>query len=186
MHFLGHNSPSPWTRREKLGRALWLLVECTLFRWSPRPWHRWRCLLLRCFGTRFPDLPVGPAVRIAASAQVHFPAKLTLERGTMVGPRVHLYNLAPIILRAGVNLSQDVHLCTGTHDFSRWTMPLLARPITVGANAWLAAEVFVGPGVTIGELAVIGARSVVMRDQPPRMICAGQPCRPLKPRPEPN
>jgi putative colanic acid biosynthesis acetyltransferase WcaF len=55
----------------------------------------------------------------------------------------------------------------------------------IGENAWLAAEVFVGPGVSIGELAVIGARSVVTSDQPARMVCAGQPCRPLKPRPDP-
>jgi putative colanic acid biosynthesis acetyltransferase WcaF len=56
----------------------------------------------------------------------------------------------------------------------------------IGENAWLASEVFVGPGVTVGELAVVGARSVVMRDQPARMVCAGNPCRPLRQRPEPS
>jgi putative colanic acid biosynthesis acetyltransferase WcaF len=65
-------------------------------------------------------------------------------------------------------------------------MPLIAQPIVIGPNAWLGTEVFVGPGVTIGELAVIGARSLVVKDQPARMICAGNPCRPLKPRPEPQ
>ena len=63
---------------------------------------------------------------------------------------------------------------------------LVAKPITIGKNAWVAADVFVGPGVTIGELCVVGARSVVVRDLPPRMVCAGHPCRPLHERPEPE
>jgi putative colanic acid biosynthesis acetyltransferase WcaF len=45
--------------------------------------------------------------------------------------------------------------------------------------------VFVGPGVTIGELCVVGARSVVMKDLPARQICAGSPCRALRVRPDP-
>ena len=65
-------------------------------------------------------------------------------------------------------------------------VPLVTAPIIIGENAWLGADVFVGPGVTVGELCVVGARSVVMKDLPPRMICAGQPCRPLKPRAEPT
>jgi putative colanic acid biosynthesis acetyltransferase WcaF len=65
-------------------------------------------------------------------------------------------------------------------------MPLVARPIIIGDNAWLGADVFVGPGVTVGELCVVGARSVVVKDLPPRMVCAGHPCRPIKERPEPS
>ena len=103
----------------------------------------------------------------------------------MVGPYVNLYNLAPVHLRYGAHLSQYCHLCAGTHDFTRWEMPLVARPIVIGENAWLGADVFVGPGVTVGELCVVGARSVVMKDLPPRTVCAGQPCRVLKPRPDP-
>jgi len=40
----------------------------------------------------------------------------------------------------------------------------------------------VHPGVTIGEGAVIGARSVVTRDVPAWMVCAGHPCVPIKER----
>ncbi len=64
-------------------------------------------------------------------------------------------------------------------------MPLVARPIVIGENAWLGADVFVGPGVTIGELCVVGARSVVVKDLPPGTVCAGNPCRVLKARPPP-
>jgi putative colanic acid biosynthesis acetyltransferase WcaF len=104
----------------------------------------------------------------------------------MVGPRVRLYNLAPISLGRGATLSQGCHLCAGTHDFMRWSMPLVLRGIAIGANAWLAADVFVGPGVNVGELCVVGARSVVVRDLPARKICVGNPCRPVRDRPEPQ
>jgi len=114
-----------------------------------------------------------------------FPWKLSLAPRSMVGPHVRLYNLATITLRRGANISQYCHLCAGTHDYLRWSMPLVARPIVIGENVWLAADVFVGPGVTVGELAVVGAHSVVVRDLPPRTICVGNPCRPAKDRPEP-
>jgi putative colanic acid biosynthesis acetyltransferase WcaF len=65
-------------------------------------------------------------------------------------------------------------------------MPLVTAPIVIGDNAWLAADVFVGPGVTIGELSVVGARSVVVRDLPAHAVCVGQPCRPIRDRPSPQ
>ena len=45
-------------------------------------------------------------------------------------------------------------------------------------GAWVATDVFVAPGVTVGREAVVGARSSVFRDLPPAMICHGTPCRP--------
>lgn len=104
----------------------------------------------------------------------------------MIGRHVIVYNLAEIRLEYGANVSQNCHLCAGTHDFNDWSMPLITAPIVVGANAWIGADVFVGPGVTIGELAVVGARSVVVRDLPPRKICVGHPCRPIKDRQPPQ
>ena len=58
----------------------------------------------------------------------------------------------------------------------------MTAPIVVGDEAWIAAEAFVHPGVTIGKGAVIGARSVVTRDVPAWMVCAGHPCVPIKER----
>ncbi len=181
--YLGQGCASPYSRGEVIGRECWALVQATLFRWSPRPWHGFRARLLRAFGA---DVPEPAQVVIFPTARVVFPWKLSLAPRAMVGPGVRLYNLAPIALHRGATVSQDCHLCAGSHDFLRWSMLLTAQPIVIGENAWLGAEVFVGPGVTIGELAVVGARSVVVRDQPPRKICVGNPCRPVKDRPPPG
>lgn len=180
--YLGMGCTSPYTTSETLRRWLWIVVERSLFRWSPRPLHCWRAWLLRLFGAQIEDLR---AVVIFPTISVHFPWRLCLDRHAMLGPFVRIYNLATVRLERGANVSQFTHLCAGTHDYRQWRMPLIARPIVIGANAWLGADVFVGPGVTIGELCVVGARSVVMRDLPARKVCVGHPCRPVKERGEP-
>jgi acetyltransferase-like isoleucine patch superfamily enzyme len=50
-----------------------------------------------------------------------------------------------------------------------------ARPVMVGANVWIGFDACVLPGVTIGEGAIVGARTVVTTDVPPYTIVAGNP-----------
>jgi putative colanic acid biosynthesis acetyltransferase WcaF len=178
--YLGENCATPYPRSTLLGRWLWLAVQSTIFRWSPRPLHGFRVALLRAFGA---DI-AGPVV-VFPTVKITFPRNLSLAPRSMVGPHVNLYNLAPIRLEYGANLSQFCHLCAGSHDFNRWAMPLVTAPIVIGRNAWLGADVFVGPGVTIGELCVVGARSVVVHDLPARQVCVGSPCRPVRERSSP-
>ena len=180
--YLARGCVTPFPKRVIVARYAWVLVQSTFFRWSPRPWHGFRARLLKWFGA---DIPEPSKVVVFPTVKITFPWLLRMEPRSMIGRCVTVYNLAPITLRYGANVSQNTHLCAGTHDYNQWSMPLIPKPIVIGRNAWVAADVFIGPGVTIGELSVIGARSVVIRDQPPRMICAGHPCRPLKPRTEP-
>ncbi len=56
-----------------------------------------------------------------------------------------------------------------------------AKPITIGDNVWLASNVVVCGGVTIGDNTVIGAGSVVTRDIPANVLAAGNPCRVIRP-----
>ncbi len=177
--YLGQNCVTPDPRREVLLRWLWAFVQATLFRWSPRPLHGFRARLLKLFGA---DIPDASKVVVFPTARITYPWRIRLEPRSMVGRHVTLYSLGHITLRRGANVSQNTHLCAGTHDFMRWDMPLVTGPIVIGENAWIGADVFVGPHVTIGELCVVGARAVVVRDLPPRKICVGHPCRPIKDR----
>ena len=181
--YLGQNCATPYSRAEIVRRIAWSVVQGTLFRFSPRPFHPWRAWLLVRFGA---DIPAPGQVVIFPSVRITFPWRLRLAPRSMIGRDVLVYNLATVTLARGANISQRVHLCAGTHDYLKWTMPLVTAPILIGENAWVGADVFIGPGVTIGELAVIGARSVVIKDQPARMVCAGHPCAPIKPRPDPQ
>lgn len=55
-----------------------------------------------------------------------------------------------------------------------------ARPVHIGNDCWLGANVVVCPGVTIGDGCVIGAGAVVTRDIPPRSFAPGNPCRVIR------
>lgn len=52
-----------------------------------------------------------------------------------------------------------------------------AFPIRIGANVWIGFDCCVLPGVSIGEGAIVGARSVVTQDVPAYTIVAGNPAR---------
>lgn len=167
--------PSPWSFREKVGRVLWWFVQATLFRWSFHSWYRWRVLLLRLFGAK-----VDGTVRVRPTVRIEIPWNLVLEPGVIVGDRVILYSLATITLRARSMISQYAHLCAGTHDHTRFSMPLITAPIIVEEDAWVAADAFVGPGVIVGRGAVLGARACAFRDVPPWKVCVGNPAHPIK------
>jgi putative colanic acid biosynthesis acetyltransferase WcaF len=181
--YMGQGSSTPYSARVISGRLLWAFVQASVFRWSPRPFHALRARMLKLFGA---DIPEPGKVVVFPTVRVVFPWKLSLAPHSMIGPNVSLYNLAHIAVKRGANISQNCHLCAGTHEYARWSMPLVTKPILIGENAWLGADVFVGPGVTVGELCVVGARSVVVRDLPPRTVCAGNPCRVLKERTPPS
>ena len=78
------------------------------------------------------------------------------------------------------------HLCAGTHDYTRADFPLLRTPITIGAQAWVCADAFVGPGVAVGEGTIVAARAVAVKDAGPWIIVAGNPAREIASRPRPQ
>lgn len=103
-----------------------------------------------------------------------------------LGPRVNCYSMALVSLGERAIVSQGAYLCTGTHDYSSESFQLIARPIRIGSDAWVCAEAFLGPGVVIGDGAVIAARAVVSRSQPAWTVCAGNPAQAIKPRLHPR
>jgi putative colanic acid biosynthesis acetyltransferase WcaF len=151
---------------------LWWLADSVLFRPSPQIFYGWRRFLLRAFGAT-----IGKGVLIRPSATITYPWKLSIGDWSWVGDHATLYSLGEITIGASSVVSQHAYLCTGSHDYSRPSFDLYAKPITVEAESWIAAHVFVGPGVTVGCGAVIGACSVVLKDVPGMTICAGNPLR---------
>lgn len=158
---------------------LWSLAT-PFFRFSPRPLWGWRRALLRSFGAK-----VGADVHIFPTVRIIIPWKLDLGEQCAVGDRVNLYALGTILIGPRATISQNAHICAGSHDYRRRSMPLLKAPIEIGADAWICADAFVGPGVTIGEGAILGARGVAVRDISPWTVAAGNPARPIGPR-KPN
>jgi putative colanic acid biosynthesis acetyltransferase WcaF len=132
-------------------------------------------LLLRAFGAR-----LGRGTNVYASVRIWYPRWLTMGEYATLGPRVNCYNQAAITLGPGALVSQDATLCAGSHDYEDAEFQLRTRPIVLGAHCWIAAEAFVGPGVTVGEGAVLGARGVAMKDLEAGVVYAGNPAVAIK------
>lgn len=171
-----HIGPS-FPLRDRLTRGIWNLVQATVFRWSPRPLHGWRILLLKLFGAK-----VGRGAHIYPGVRIWAPWNLEVGTEAGIADGVIIYCQGKISIGQRAVISQGAHLCAGTHDFESYGFPLVVKPISVGDLAWIAAEAFVHPGVDIGEGAVVGARSVVLKNMPAWMVCAGHPCMPIRER----
>lgn len=153
-----------------LRRGLWEGVGALLFRVIPRPFWGVRRALLRAFGAK-----IGAQVHLHPTVRILIPFTLEIGDQTAVGDRAILYGLGPITIGARVTISQGAHLCAGTHDWRDPAMPLIKAPITVGPDAWICAEAFVGPGVTVGQGAIVGARAVAVKDVPADHMALGNP-----------
>lgn len=125
---------------------------------------------------------VAAGVVIKPRARITFPWKLSVGENSWIGEEAWLLNLDRIEIGANVCISQRAFLCTGNHDWSKESFDLVTQPIVIGDGVWICANVFVGPGVTIGENTVVAAGSVVTKDLPPNKICAGNPCVVIKDR----
>jgi putative colanic acid biosynthesis acetyltransferase WcaF len=102
---------------------------------------------------------------------------LDLGAQCAVGDRAILYALGQIQIGPRATVSQGAHLCAGTHDWRDLAMPLLKLPIKIGENAWVCADAFIGPNVTVGDDAIVGARAVVTKSVAAATIVAGNPAR---------
>ncbi len=168
---------NPHSLGNKLGRLAWQWAWLVLFRPTPpRLGGPWRRLLLRAFGARLGTAYLHPTVRVWA------PWRLAAGDHVFVDRDVHLYNVYGITIGDRVVVSFGSTLCTASHDVRDPTFALTGRPIRLGNDVWVAAQAFVGPGVTVADRGVVGARAAVFGDVPPATIVGGNPARVLKPR----
>ena len=156
---------------------LWWLVQALLFKTSPQFLYGWRRFLLRSFGAK-----VGKGVILRPSVHTQFPWKVTIGDFSWIGDEVVLYSLGDILIGSNVVVSQRSYLCTGSHHYDRPAFDIYSVPIVIEDECWLATDVYVAPGVTIGKGTVVGARSSVFKSLPAGKICTGSPARVVKER----
>lgn len=166
-----------FTLSHRLQRLGWQLTWLILAAWTPSFLWAWRAMILRAFGAAIHKTAI-----VRGSARIWWPGNLVMDAHSSMGPGVLCYNVAQVTLAPYAIVSQRAHLCTAGHNIDRPDFPLTAAPIVIGACAWVAAEAFVGPGVTIGDGAVLGARGVSFRNMDAWMVYAGNPAKPMRPR----
>ena len=102
-----------------------------------------------------------------------------MKAGSCLAAGVDCYCVDQVVLGRNSIVSQRAFLCTASHDHREPGFRLVTGPVTIGENAWVAAEAYIGPGVTMGAGSVAGARAVVVRDVPPGAVVVGNPARPI-------
>lgn len=167
--------PAGFRGRSAMVVQLWWLVQATLFAGSPQFMYGWRRWLLILFGAK-----IGQGVLVRPSVKITYPWKVAIGDFAWIGDDAVLYSLGEIEIGANAVVSQRCYLCAASHDYSQLDFPIYGKKVLIGVQAWLATDVFVAPGVTIGEGAVVGARSSVFSNIPDRMVCYGNPCKPIK------
>lgn len=166
-----YGGPS-FSLHSRVVRAIWSITWLLLARWTPPPARLWRVALLRLFGAE-----VDWTARVYASAVIWYPPNLVMGRHAIMGPGVQCYCVDKITIGKGAVISHRSLLCAGGHDINDAHFQVVTAPIVIGERAWIAAEAFVGPGVTVGTGAVLGARGVAVRDMEPWTVHAGNPAR---------
>jgi putative colanic acid biosynthesis acetyltransferase WcaF len=185
-HISPHTAQDPYLRpafpaSDRARRLVWNLCHALLYRTSPRPLHAWRAFLLRCFGAT-----MGPGCHFYPASKVWAPWNLLCADQVTAADGSEIYNPAPIRFGSHAILSQDAFICGATHDYDSPAFPLLAYSMSIGAYAWVCARASVGPGVNLGEGAVLGLGSVASRDLEPWTVYAGVPATKIKDRKRPD
>ncbi len=166
------------SRKHQVIRLLWSIVWAVFARPLPRSvGSGWKRFLLRLFGARIHATAV-----VYSSAKVYYPANLKMNAYSCLASEVDCYNVDWIEIGANSTVSQGAYLCTSSHEITNPVIPLITAPIVIKDQAWIAADAFVGMGVTIGQGAVVGACAAVFKDVEPWTVVGGNPAQFIKKR----
>jgi len=162
--------------KNKISRLIWNIAYILIFRpFASRLFKNWRVFVLKCFGAK-----IEWSSHIYSSVKIWAPWNLEVGANSSLGPKVDCYNQGKITIGANTVISQKTYLCASTHDYTKNNFPLLLKHIDIGNGVWVAADAFIGPGVSIGNQAVIGARAVVARNVEAKAIMGGNPAKLIK------
>lgn len=190
-----------------LVRPLLSLVDAAIALWRnlfrlfvAEPVFRARCAIVgRGFrGSHFVhfvsgtgDIVVGSRVHLDGKCDIQFASILLTRPRLVFGDRTYVNHRCSFVVAREIVVGSDVYMAPGVRIMDSPGHPLdpaarLAkrpptsdevRPVNVGDNVWIGTESMIMPGVTIGDGAVIAARSVVTRDVPAYSLAAGAPAR---------
>ncbi len=166
------------SRKNQFIRLLWTIVWGIFARPIPRSlFSGWKRFLLRLFGAKIHSTAI-----VYSSAKIYYPKNLIMDRYSCIDTDVDCYNVNMIKIGANSTISQKTFLCTASHDINDRLNPLITAPIIIEDQVWVASDAFIGMGITIGQGAVVGARSSVFKNVEPWTVVGGNPAKFIKKR----
>jgi len=125
------------------------------------------------------------AEKMGVSVQKFSPELIIGNRVSATGS-LQISALKSIIIEDDVMFASNVFICDGLHGYTNVDLPYKFQPmfrispIKIGEGCWIGQNVVIMPGVTIGEMSIIGANSVVTKNIPPKCIAIGSPAKAIK------
>lgn len=141
---------------------------------------RWR-ILYKAFRYQY---NINPGFRFnGKEIQLYGPGKINLGPQSYIGSYSTLQATEGHEISIGKNckISHNVRIYTSSdvadQDFSIVPQQEKFGSVIIDDHVWIGANVFINPGIHIGENAIIGANSVVTKDVPPFSIVGGVPAK---------
>jgi len=143
---------------------------------------------------------VGDKTHVDGELLIHdYGGRIELGESTYIGTGTRVWSGELVRIGAHVFVAHNVtitdtnsHQMDATERADHYQRTVIERrpfekgniktaPVIIGDHAWINFNVAILKGVTIGEGAVIGAGSVVTKDVPPYVLCAGNPAHVIRP-----
>jgi acetyltransferase-like isoleucine patch superfamily enzyme len=103
--------------------------------------------------------------------------EINVGRNVFVNQNCTFYDLGGLDIADDVMIGPNVSIVTSGHPLepSQRRASVIAKPIVIERNVWIAAGATIIGGVTIGENSVVAAGSAVTKDVPPNTLVGGNP-----------
>lgn len=159
------------TRSYKIRLQIWRCVDSLFFKTSLNVLSSWRVMLLRLFGAK-----IGKGCYISPKCTIFIPWNVEIGNFVSIDDYAYIKPRAKITIGDYVSISNFVRIIPGGHDVRARNLASDLKPVAIGNGAFIGADTYIGKGVTIGQMAVVGARSTVLKDVPENVIAFGSPC----------
>ncbi len=106
---------------------------------------------------------------------------ITVGKNVFINSGCKFQDQGGIFIDDGCLIGHNVIITTLNHDISPSKRQALhPKPVKIGKNVWIGASVTILPGVSVGDNAIIGAGSVVVKDVPKNTVVVGNPAKVIK------
>ncbi len=125
--------------------------------------------------------PIGDDFNLLPPFYTEFGKNILLGKGVFINMCCHFQDNGGIEIGDGAMLGSNVTIVTLNHDLNPATRTsAYPKPVKIGKKVWIGANCTILPGVSIGDNAVIGAGSVVVKNIPANAVAVGNPAHVIK------